>query len=618
MHAIHSLDSIQLTVAPQQATELLVYSSIQPGPLNLYAFKAGQRETIYENGSLAYNPSFNSTGQWLLFTSEHEGAAGLYALDMYASIKAPRRLIHATNGMQDYPRLVGDKLIFTSSHTGSMHIYSIDFRPHDTVDISYATQLTQGDEGSNFHPVPSPDGQWIAFTSNRHCQPPFPAGPTIIDASYKAGNIYLMRTDGSDQHQLISSGTWQGSPTWSSNGEEIYFYSLQQQDDKTFAARLHCYDRQKKSVSLVKGLEDREIVSPVFLPNGRLVFVEKQGLKSHLASVDLSKPDLDYKREPDETQDYHAPAAHPTEGWIVCYGTVPTECPFGTGVPPSAKKPAGRGAFFIREQALTINNNVVKACAIRGFFPAITPQADKIVAYEDFNTLYTVTVDEWKPKKLWSVPGTQGMGLSISPDGQWAITAVGRVFDVSLAKHIYKISLNDGSEINLTPQSKHNDTFPAYFPDGRIVFSRACSSDKNLHIMNDDGTEVEQLTFTQGVDSMPVVSPDGNRIAFVSKRGVKDTFNVYMLTKNTETGTWDEQQLTNSLETHAHPKFSPDGGELMFSAGRGGLPDEIPLLPTYNPQPYGDLYVMNLTTYDVERIVASKWETSLADWKKMA
>lgn len=62
-------------------------------------------------------------------------------------------------------------------------------------------------EGNNFDPAWSPDGSLIVFASNR-------AGDY---------DLYLMKSDGSDQHVLVAHKGNDGSPTWSPDGQRIAF-----------------------------------------------------------------------------------------------------------------------------------------------------------------------------------------------------------------------------------------------------------------------------------------------------------------------------------------------------------------------------------------------------------
>jgi TolB protein len=82
--------------------------------------------------------------------------------------------------------------------------------------------------------------------------------------------------------------------------------------------------------------------------------------------------------------------------------------------------------------------------------------------------------------------------------------------------------------------------------------------------MNTDGSNVEQLTENTGYDAAPVWSPDGNRIAFISKRGER----FQLFTMDLESG--EETQLTDLPSTVHSPAWSPSGEAIAFISDQIG------------------------------------------------
>ena len=76
--------------------------------------------------------------------------------------------------------------------------------------------------------------------------------------------------------------------------------------------------------------------------------------------------------------------------------------------------------------------------------------------------------------------------------------------------------------------------------------------------MNSDGSEQTQITHNDTYEASPVWSPDGEQIAFLSKRG--SHFQLYVLV--VETG--GEKQLTDLPATVHSPSWSPDGKYLAY------------------------------------------------------
>ena len=94
--------------------------------------------------------------------------------------------------------------------------------------------------------------------------------------------------------------------------------------------------------------------------------------------------------------------------------------------------------------------------------------------------------------------------------------------DVDGDDEIYKLDLSQnplGAPIQLTFNTVKDDD-PVWSPDGtKIAFSRRTNGDnRDIFVMNGDGTGVVQLTTFLGDDTDPSWSPDGTMLAFVSDR----------------------------------------------------------------------------------------------------
>ena len=74
------------------------------------------------------------------------------------------------------------------------------------------------------------------------------------------------------------------------------------------------------------------------------------------------------------------------------------------------------------------------------------------------------------------------------------------------------------------------------------------------------------------------------------------------------------RRLTTHPALDYDPVFSPDGNWLVFSSQRGGLNDEEPLIPVFNPPPYGELFAMRLADGLVVRLTHNKWEDGTPTW----
>jgi Tol biopolymer transport system component len=181
---------------------------------------------------------------------------------------------------------------------------------------------------------------------------------------------------------------------------------------------------------------------------------------------------------------------------------------------------------------------------------------------------------------------------------------------------IWKLRPDGSGAVNLTGGAAANNGFPYFSPDGRqIVFRSGRDGNHELYLMNADGTGLRRLTHHQATDTMPAFSPDGKQVAFTSNRD--GDHEIYLLDLGTDGKPGELRRLTHSPGFDTHPVFSPDGGWLVFSSQRGGLNDEEPLLPVFNPQPYGELYAVCLADGLVVRLTHNKWEDGTPTWVAM-
>ncbi len=248
-----------------QSFERVFYSSFSPQDWDIYLSKdSGNKfEKFTDHPALDYDAFISPDGKWVVFTSERSGIPQLYAKSVAGEL--PPSLLVRSNSFQDQAAFSpdGSQLAFIASHEGNAELYILPFKPDSIQDISSARNLTNH-PGGDFRPAFSPDGKYIAFSSDRgHTITPHPRFPF---ARQRIGDIYVIDVNGENLKRLTDSDSWDGSPIWSSDGTKIIFYS--NRNGKSSIFHMNSDGTNQKLM-----LEfDGPTVSPKLLQNGKLAF----------------------------------------------------------------------------------------------------------------------------------------------------------------------------------------------------------------------------------------------------------------------------------------------------------------------------------------------------------
>ena len=248
-----------------QSSERLFYSSMRPEGWDIYLSNDQGRtfDRFTNHPALDYNAAISPDGRWVVFTSERNGTPKLYIKPVQGD--SPARLLIESNSMQDQVAFApdGNWIAFVSSHQGNAEIYKLPFRPETTLNIEQAQNLTNHPSG-DFRPAISPDGATIAFSSDR--EHPVKSHSRFPFAMQRTGDIYTMNAAGQSVKRLTESDKWDGSPEWSPDGSQIYFYSLRSGQARIYRMN---YDGSEPEPITPEGME---AVSPRFLNDSLLVF----------------------------------------------------------------------------------------------------------------------------------------------------------------------------------------------------------------------------------------------------------------------------------------------------------------------------------------------------------
>ncbi len=123
----------------------------------------------------------------------------------------------------------------------------------------------------------------------------------------------------------------------------------------------------------------------------------------------------------------------------------------------------------------------------------------------------------------------------------------------------------DGANVTVLTDSEGDDTTPAWSPDGEhIVFVSTRDGNREIYAMDADGRNQINLTNHPADDWMPSWSPDGERIAFVSYRD--GNWEIYVMGADGS----NVIRLTEDEADDWTPSWSPDAAEIAFCSTRDG------------------------------------------------
>jgi Tol biopolymer transport system component/serine/threonine protein kinase len=346
------------------------------------------------------------------------------------------------------------------------------------------TNLTADSPADDNHPAFSPDGEQIAFQSDRN-----------------GGGIYLMGATGESVRRLTDFGY---HPAWSPDGKEIVFAS-------TWVAR----------------------------PEWRWAF-------SQIWVVTVATGErrrLEIKGAGDATQPQWSPHGHRIAYWgrrdiwtVAAMGGDPVPVTEDPAIDWNAAwSPDGRYLYFSSERGGSMNLWRVPIDELSGRVlgppEAITtpsPDSAQISLSRDGRRL--VYVQRVATRNIQKIPFderaektigepawvTQGSKLAVMPD----VSPEGDLlaFSTLTPSHddIFVVGA-DGSRLRQLTDDADGDRVPRWSPDGKqLAFMSSRTGKNEIWIIGRDGSGLRQLTFTPGKPGalLPVWSPDGTRLAY--------------------------------------------------------------------------------------------------------
>lgn len=421
------------------------------------------------------------------------------------------------------------------------HIYRV------RVEGGPAECLTQ-DSGIalNFHPRYSPDGQTIAFVSDRTGQ----------------NNLWIMEADGSIPRPVFTDlNVRVAEPTWTPDGQYLI---VRRQDMGTAGysvpTTLWMYHRDGgRGVELV-GREVRGADWPSVSPDGKyLYFHVFTGENVPLGWLDVVRGQFQLRRLELSTGDIAEVTSGEDE--IQCH------CSSGGAIAPEVS-PDGRWLAFARR----IPNGTISYKGHQ-FGPRTALWVRNLETGAERLLMDPIEVDIVEglrvlaplPRYSWT---RDAKSILLSQGGKlrWLDVESGQVKTIPFTARVHRVISEMAYaplRISDEPFEVHYTRWPTASPDGRTLAFHAVGKVWLMDLPNGTPRRLTADSFS-AFEYAPAWSPDGRWIAFTSwdekERG--------HLWKVAASG-GSPERLTQQAGEYIHPAWSPDGREIVVARGAG-------------------------------------------------
>ena len=525
-----------------------------------------------------------------------------------------------------------------------------------------------------YNPVWSPDGQWIALTSEQE----------------GSADLYRVRPDGTGLEQLTNSPAYEDQAAFSPDGDQVVFVTTRANG----TADLWILDlrrRQARALTSGPGGDFR----PSWSPDGRYIaFSSDRGsalpregggrwwVHLQVAAVYVIRPDgsglrrlhddgdfcgspkwtpnsrslIAYCMSTEETHTYRFLGSQGQTQLVSIDVTSGERTPIAAGpgikmfpvIVPSGelayvrKNPGAPGVFYGDSQR-------GPSGAVRS--PSWSPDGTRMVYHKVLSHQSPHWQRTWSRHAEYELIHTQFLP-AFHPDGQrFAAT-----LDSDDGKLVI-IESGENTARTLFQADGRQALAPQWSPRGdAIIFGlgfyfRDRDGGAQVAMIDPDGSRFRELTSGANNNGFPSFAPDGARFVFrtfgpegqglrimdVESRAVTtlttgyDNFPLWsprgdlIIFVRDEAGDFeifsirpdgtDLRRLTRSLGNDAHMAWSSDGERIVFASARLGFKDEA--LYTDSPQPYGELFVMRYDGTDIQQLTDNQWEEGSPAWQPM-
>ncbi|EKG10177.1 Six-bladed beta-propeller TolB-like protein [Macrophomina phaseolina MS6] len=586
---------------------VLFMNRIGPSTSELYIADSdgsNERKLLGNSSVFEYHASFSPDGQWIIFTTERNGDGNSDIYRVHTNGTGLEKLV-ASSSVEDAGALSpdGTKLAYVSTANGyKANIWVKDLTTGTETNLTNTESVTgvATSPDGYFRPAWSPDGEWLAFSSDRNTAWTGHGNGTGWEHTQEL-SVYVIKPDGTGFRKLATKKDYcLGSPKWSPDGKRVVYYEVTREN--TWGAHrpesVASVSSQIVSVDFATGTDRVEHTSgsslkmfPQYVSDTEVGFLVKGGDEEGLNYTSYADGRAQVKAS------IRSPAWSP-DGKKVVYEKV-----------DFAARPMETKLYSWDDEWEYRFTDVFPMLSLQGKLAITQKQLgnSSIVTMNPDGTNEFTVFDTYSTGEVDSSLVSQGLAGAFqptwSPDGKWIAFGLGQWFQsraTGKAK-VYRATSNGSYYEALTDGTVHSG-FPSYSADGRYLVFREWGVRYGLRII--DLQDKSMRFLTNATDNLPGWSPDGERIVFTRKMNATN-FDVCTIRPD---GT-DLQVLTSSGANDAHAVWTADG-RIAFSTGMYGFRDEAAIYDqTF--QPYGQIMIMDADGSSKRLITDSIWEDSM-------